>query len=618
MKEKQSLTLAGGFAWMLAGFPRIMGRLFSYFIVKNKQLTATANPSPKSSGSPHLSLDNPNGLENKGLHVKTANETTLATLPQTSNPIVFTDQTEQSTPAATPTTPPLKPSSSPRLSPLYNKQGKGYLESKESNEQADPGEPGEWVQVDDLQIHPGLFHKGIIAIKPAVHTLSSDSLPNSTSFKLSARELVFGNSETTNAKKQIKLLDTLGTFSSQPSYSTENQKTLIYNKARREEVFLPIFVKNREEQQFGFYIYPWLSSNKDNFEFPGFSQFVVAGCIFGSSLKGQDDNGGTFPLIKHDIKFYDKQKIVTIDFNQEFGPYEKMLFSEFEKQTFLMKKFGKKNEKIQLYYHLPYYDYILFGVELFVRGRITLPALNSLFQVIFQRKSEHEEQIRKICEANDVLVKIESPFENIFGKLPANVTDYAKFIFDKLNLPYTETEIEPELDAKLQKEKEENLVQHCLSQLTTNTYRTDHRQAWENLAKIQKAKLDNLEQLFKLANATMIALACNGKKNYETCSLLPASEKQIQVSFAELNKQLDNKYPIVVNMTTLDALITCDNTSKGLLFYFGHGHNTLSKLIYKDGILDAARANVNRYSIPNTATPQTLLTPPKQKGNSLI
>ncbi len=535
-------------------------------------------------------------------------KTALATLPPPSNPIVHLVQTEQSSPSATPTTPLLKPSSSPRLDPLY-KQDAGGLESKASNEQVTTEK---WAQFADLQVHPGLFQRGIVAVKPVVSTLSSDSLPNSMSFKLSTRELVFGDTHTPMPKKQIQLLNQLDTFSGQPSYSAENQRPFIYNTKRRDEVFLPVFLGNGEEKQFGFYIYPWLSSNKDNFEFSGFSQFVVAGCIFGSSLKGQDDNGCIFPLIKHDIKFYPTQKIVAIDFNQEFGPYEHMLFSEFEKQTLLMKKFGKKNEKIQLYYHLPYYDYILFGVELFVRGRITLPALNSLFQVIFQRKSQHKEQIRKICEANDILVKIESPFENIFGKLPENVTDYAKFIFDKLNLPYTETELEPELDTKLQKEKQEKLVQHCLSQLTTNTYRADHQEAWKNLARIQKTKLDNLEQLFKLANATMIALACNGKKNYETCSLLPASEKQIQVSFAELNKQLDNKYPIVVNMTTVDTLITYDNTSKGLLFYFVHGHKTLSKLINKANILDAARANVNNvnhFSTSNTANLQTLLAP---------
>ncbi len=337
-------------------------------------------------------------------------------------------------------------------------QGATNLEDKEASENAGQLSNKQWgsfSESPDLQIHFGLFQKGIIAVKPSFTSTPAKNLPSDdTQFHLNSRELIFGNSATTNSKKPIKLLNILGAFHDQPRLSNESQNVLIYNKTRRDEIFIPIVVEDEHKKKLGFYVYPWLSSNKDNFEFLGFKQFVIAGCIFGSSLKAIDDNNGTFALIKHDIKLYEKQKIVDIEVNlQEFSSYEKMLFSEFEKLMLLMKKFGKKHEEIELYYHLPYYDYILFGVELFVRGRITFPALDLFFNVIFLRKAQHEREIHRICKIHNILVRIESPFENIFGALPPNTTECAKFIFDKLRLSNVENK--PELDEKLQKENED-------------------------------------------------------------------------------------------------------------------------------------------------------------------
>ena len=452
---------------------------------------------------------------------------------------------------------------------------------------------------DDLEIHAPLLEKGILAVRTACMNPSQQSPSPNADFSLSSRILSFCNSkDITHANKTVTLLRNLTAFCEpECTLNDENQYTVIHNKARREELFLPLVIKDSNGKQLGFYTYPWLSSNKTNVEFLGFEEFVVAGCIFGSSLMAQDQNNLSFPLIKHGIKFFPTQKILSIKCHLKiFGPYERMLFSEFEKQTLLMKKFEKKDKKIRLRYHLPYYDYILFGVELFGRGRISLVALNSFFEAVFIRKAQYEQEIRRICKIQDISVTIESPFENIFGTLP-ETKQYTKFIFEKLALSGEETE--PQLDEKLQDENEQKLVKHCSSQLITNIQREDHRQIWDSLIKIQKTPLNNLEQLFKLANGVMIALACTGKKDYETCSLLPLSEKQIQLSFQKLNRELNNQYPAVVNLTTLDTLIAYDNnndnSNSGLLFYFSACQSTLNKLITKEKLLDRAHENIGHY-----------------------
>ncbi len=461
----------------------------------------------------------------------------------------------------------------------------------------------DWDRYDDLEINSDLFKKGIVAVRPYMLNPPSESITDGTSFVLSSRSLIFGKAGDRGcAKKTEALFNSLQKFCGQSACVLDN-KNIIFNKTRREESFLPFTLQGNQQTNMGFYIYPWISSNHSNFRFSGFKQFVVAGCIFGAFIKGRDQYDATFELIKHDIKFHASQKIVDIECNLTmFSSYETTLFSEFEKLVLMMKQLTKKNEPTQLYYHLPYYDYILFGVELFIRGRMTLPALNLFFKAIFLRKEQHENEINRICFSHDIVVKIGSPFENLFGELP-HTDEYASFILDKLGL--RDNEVEPTLDEGLQNENEKKLVQHCLKMLQTNSGNEEHRQIWENFEGVNEQELNNLEQLFKMANAVMIALASTKtQENFETCSLLPLSEKQIQVSFANLNKKLPVQYPAVFNITTLDPLISYDNNNKnhGLLFYFRNCQESLTKLVTKRKILDDAHRNVGRCAAQEEST----------------
>lgn len=475
-----------------------------------------------------------------------------------------------------------------------------------------------WDRYDDLEINADLFKKGVIAVRPYMLNPPSESITDGTSFVLSSRLLTFGKiGDKGRVKKTEALFNCLEAFCEQPDVL--DNKSIIFNKTRREESFLPFVLQDPQQKNIGFYLYPWIPCNHKDFKFSGFKQFVVAGCIFGAFIKGRDQYDATFELIKHDIRFHASQKIVDIECNLTmFSAYETMLFSEFEKLAVLMKRLTKKGEPTQLCYHLPYYDYILFGVELFIRGRMTLPALNLFFKAIFLRKKQHENEINRICLLHDIRVKIGSPFENLFGELTSR-DEYAQFILNKLGL--SDEEVEPALDIELQNEKEKTLVQRCLKILRTNSDNEEHRQIWENFIDTNEQELINLEQLFKMANALMIALASKRQGDFETCSLLPLSEKQIQVSFADFNKKLNIKYPIVFNITTLDPLISYDNNNKnhGLLFYFRNCQESLTKLITKRKILDDAHTNIGHYAAQEEPTElDTFLQSKKLKASNLL
>jgi hypothetical protein len=412
-----------------------------------------------------------------------------------------------------------------------------------------------------------LFKKGIIVVKPEKSGFSLRLPSEETQFSLGTRELVF--TETTHAgnakSKKDLLFNQLQNFCRSANGAQTEYTTLeFFNRKRRDEKFSSLVI----DEQVGFYLYPWLStsSNIRELAFSGFKKYVTAGCIYGAAIEGRDQNGFSIGLIKHDIQFFEKQKIVRIDAEERFSSYEEMLFGELAESVKLMKQLSVKTKghSVELYYHLPYYDYVLYGVELFIRGRITLPALDSFFNAIFSRKLEHENKIRDIFRASEIAVKIESPFENLFGILPATgkSSSYVKFILGKLYLPCKELK----LNENEEKRREQEIVKRCLEFLKTNTYNLEHRQIWEDFLAVT-GDIATIEELFKIANPVMIACAAKGTGNGETCSLLPVSEKQIQLGYADLSKKLQNReYPAVFNLTTIDPVIAYDNENVNTVY----------------------------------------------------
>lgn len=202
-------------------------------------------------------------------------------------------------------------------------------------------------------------------------------------------------------------------------------ETVIYNSQRREEVYLRTVLdcsktslKNSAEP---FWSNLWLShGNAKNFHFSGFDSFVMAGCLIGAELKAVDQNGAAWSFIKHYHELTNDpdgaQKICKLDYVQEEESlYERGLFLELEKTACLIKTLSAKNQNPpRLVYHSPYYDYILFGIALFARGRITLMALDKLIEYVEAKKAHHVHEIRKIFGP---AIEIASPFDALFAPL---------------------------------------------------------------------------------------------------------------------------------------------------------------------------------------------------------
>lgn len=406
-------------------------------------------------------------------------------------------------------------------------------------------------------------------------------------------------------------------------------ETVLFNPKRKAEVFLPLSITHGSEGPHGIYANIWPSTNagRNHIDFHGFTQFVTAGCLFGASLFGIDNKGYKQALIKHDLEFHsESQQFVAIQYlPNKLHPYEAMTFFQLKIMASSINSLATVGTRPRVFYHLPYYDYMLFGMELFIRKRITFEALSDLFDAILQRANIHSIKIQKISKKYDVDILIESPFKNIFGNLSAYDEENILALLIDRHVPLPEKEsieyerLIKETRATLILEKmsicttaevsalvianEADLVALCLQKLATNEYDIEHRQVWTDFLRVLDPTVDRvetLEDLFKLANTIIVGIATKESAAYSTCSFLSLAEKQIQVEYAKVSKKLNasgvTTYSPTINLTTLDPILSYDNTSKANAFYFNETARGLSRLIKKTDVLDRASRNISFFS----------------------
>lgn len=481
-------------------------------------------------------------------------------------------------------------------------------------------------------------------------------------------KLKLPNIDNRNVKLQRNLLNMLTNNSSSNllhKLTNNNPQPVFFNPKRRDEIFFPYIVEHKvkrnpkkeinleiknddeyTEKKFSGYYYIWTTdtnnNKKDQLQAFKIAKFQSNGCLKGGPLKGKNQNGIEYCIIKHELKFFPGEKIVEIvlekAISKGISEYDKMLFTEFKNTAALIASYSHAENK-QLLYHLPAYDYIIFiGVELFTRGRMTLAAFNELCSVILKTKNEHVKAITGICNQFDIKVTFSSPFDNLLKPLDNYLESYKQLHefnnikskeevhFEDMELedssfddfPYEDVDSDDEMDEsesmknpKLGEQfpadlgeqvlkilglsctelptpiddesqiasSQRNLVNIILTKLTNNQYDIVQQEVWKDFK--QCSQIETLEKLVQNANAVMIAIAAKDNEDFKTCSIVPLSEKQVQVSYSDFNKRYRkyctenknnanlkiSKYPPVVNIDTLDTLVTYQSKCMGNPFY---------------------------------------------------
>lgn len=469
------------------------------------------------------------------------------------------------------------------------------MESKKSELTAK--DPTKWSNYKDLLINLDLLKKGLLVIKPS--SLTADNrLATKNSFVLNDRELSIESTTQSHnyakatllaVKKAKQLLSKL--------QLNISDNIFVFNRKRREEIFLPLILD--KDDHFACYVFPWINDSI-KFEFNGFKTFITCGCLFGSSLTAIDNFQQEFTFITHQ-PLAPEQKIIALKYNTSTRiAYEEMLLLQLDRLCLIVTNFCTY-DRPKLIYHLPHYDYCLYGISLFIKNKLSYHDLSTFIQLIFTKMITLTKEIKYICDSHEIEAMIQSPFDNLFGHLDitGNITDKLLqclgLLSDHFNTP-----------CSIQKEAntiEVQVVRTCLQKLRENTFDQAQKKIWSEFTEKNLPEINNFECLFKVANAVMLGIATLDNKAYEACSLLPLTEKQIQLHYNSIiskffkakNLETFNAKPIF-NFTMIDTVISYSARNKGGLFYQDECQAALSELISDHKTLYCCYKNLSFYA----------------------
>jgi|GEM_PF-5069953 len=332
--------------------------------------------------------------------------------------------------------------------------------------------------------------------------------------------------------------------------------------------------------------------------------FVTAGCLFGASFQAVDQKGATFPVIQHKIPFMPGEKIEGLLVDQHFHPYEIAQFDFLKKMALLIKVVSpdSRGTDRKLIYHLPDYDYVLYGLKLWIQGLMSKEQLSVFYFHVIQRGQRHRRRVEEIFrDTHGIDVEISSPFESLFSQEAIlGADDLLRVLGMETSPLFTK---EPKKITKLERKHAETfLTQRILGLLTSSPEAKEafslHQRVWKDLweASRGRQKIDDLESLFKAANAMMIALAAvqGGLKGQRVCSILPSNEKPIAVKYANyqplLNADGKNCYSDVLALTVLEELICHSLLAPGNTYYLRNHTQEVNS--YNRELLSVASLNL--------------------------
>lgn len=395
---------------------------------------------------------------------------------------------------------------------------------------------------------------------------------------------------------------------------------ILQNKGRREEFCIPVL---------GVYMYLW--SNQKNLKALGnVSRVVTATCMIGSSFEGFYSDNTRGPLIIHNMKILPEKKIRKVSYNKDAAnAYNAAVFENLKLQTALFKKLssatGSSPSKQS---HLPDYDYIFFLIGVYLQDGIDFTELCKAILIVFKQSEIYRAKDTDISGQGGIPVAIESPLDNVFGKMreckqlaqvedelkkigiiagkKLSIGEFLKSCIDKLiasSSPNQQHKHAWEIILERYKWKisldlyNENNKQKKLD-LKDVVNSSEHNLPDELRALVSKFSLrENLktpDDLLALANLVIPVCAALLADNQIVVFILPFSEKQMQVQFSRYFKgTFDN----VVFITTPEPVI-CSyplNTNSSLFYApVSPCHHRLSWLIKKDDILSQVQANVGK------------------------
>ncbi len=348
-------------------------------------------------------------------------------------------------------------------------------------------------------------------------------------------------------------------------------------KRKNGEIFFPFnFTDTHKSTQTGLYIHPSLPTSmtpeeKDRFlkGFKGFTDFFTGSGLLGSALQGFDQYDNRISLITPNLKIHPDQLITEIHYEPRLQLHETIQIQELTKLISLASQLAKeeKSNPANFYYHLPGYDYLLIGAELYLKGNMTKDAFNSFCYTVLNRHASLAKHIEAIGRLYGFPITIVNPFQLFFGTLEINFLEGSpegeakKALLGEKILNILQISSVEEHTPEQRIRDEVFVVLNCIDKLKNgpdNTLAT----VWKDFSEHSSKPVQTLKELGHIGNTVMMGAIAYKKTPYSVCIFRPVSEEFIFVQherYAEHNEAKQNdaawkeKYPPVQNCTVMDT-----------------------------------------------------------------
>lgn len=173
----------------------------------------------------------------------------------------------------------------------------------------------------------------------------------------------------------------------------------------RSEIYLPVAYERNGVLEGGMYAYMWRCESGSG-QSPSLLQrpvtsIVTGMCMFGSNIWGVDQHGGKHPLTNTFYAMPEGACVGSVFLDSEgLHPYENMMLRLFDMQLPMLKAMGRGRQKV--FFQAVFEEYVLYGVQLFMRGQMSMLALCDYVDHVRARATDIRRRMSDMCERHGV------------------------------------------------------------------------------------------------------------------------------------------------------------------------------------------------------------------------
>ena len=305
----------------------------------------------------------------------------------------------------------------------------------------------------------------------------------------------------------------------------------ICREKSREEYYIPFAYNYNSQAVGGNYIHTWeagtpkqVQDQRSSIKENPIKEFFTGGCLFGVPLYGIDQFGNEHSLTNPYHKIPASSIIQSIHSPHTIHPDEILTRESLANIIHLIKALG--NEETTLKYHLPFPNYIIYGINWFLNGNMTKSSLASYIRILRARVNSQKSYLNSIACNFGIKINACSSLDSLgLDKIePDNIIEQ---LLSKLSI---KAEIKDGMSAKQLDPVKSKIYFGILAEMKNQ--QDENGDAWRHIdSKIEECVIStvghDLLSLNYLDYSANLSVSVNKHGDREAASILPSHESPV-------------------------------------------------------------------------------------------